>query len=146
MTSLKEQTQGQPGRQYYAAIDYAEKRDLTVGVVLHKEAVGEDSFRLVVDRMDVVVPRPDSPTPVAWVGDWIERISAKFQRVEFILDEWQLLGVIQAWEREGQNPAVRVRRRERQPRIGFDAASVDSAEASRVVSRLRPAIGYAAAG
>ncbi len=103
--SLKEQTQGQPGRQYFAAIDYAEKRDLTVGVVLHKEAMDDDSFRLVVDRMDVVVPRPDSPTPVAWVGDWIENISQKFQRVEFILDEWQLLGVIQAWERK-----VKIRR------------------------------------
>ncbi len=98
--SLKPQTQGQPNRQYYAAIDYAEKRDLTVGVVLHREKVGEDSFRLVVDRMDVTAPKPEAPTPVSWVGDWIESISAKFQRVQFILDEWQLLGVIQAFEKK----------------------------------------------
>jgi hypothetical protein len=98
--SLKLQTQGQPYRQYYAAIDYAEKRDLTVGVVLHREKVGEDSFRLVVDRMDVTAPKPDSPTPVSWVGDWIEEIAAKFQSVQFVLDEWQLLGVIQAWEKK----------------------------------------------
>lgn len=98
--NLKTQTQGQPGVQYFAAIDYAEKRDLTVGVVLHREAVGGDSFRLVVDRMDVVAPSSNSPTPVSWVSDWIQTISAKFQRVQFVLDEWQLLGVIQAWERK----------------------------------------------
>jgi hypothetical protein len=98
--SLKPQTQGQPHRQYYAAIDYAEKRDLTVGVVLHREKVGADSFRLVVDRMDVAVPKPDAPTPVSWVGEWIEKISAQFRPVQFVLDEWQLLGVIQAFEKK----------------------------------------------
>ena len=34
------------------------------------------------------------------MGDWIAEINSNFQRVKFVLDEWQLLGVIQAWERK----------------------------------------------
>lgn len=58
--SLTEQAAGRPGRQYFAALDYAEKIDRTVGVILHRE--GE---RLIVDRMDVVDPCPNVPPPSA---------------------------------------------------------------------------------
>ncbi|QDT36112.1 Phage Terminase [Stratiformator vulcanicus] len=75
---------------YFAAVDYGEKHDFTVGVVLHAE--GET---LIVDRMDVVVPTPNNPVPVQWVEDWIERTAERFGRVKFVVDEYQLAGVVQ---------------------------------------------------
>ena len=45
--------------------------------------------------MDVVVPRPGRPVLVQWVEDWIERTAHEFQRIRFVLDEYQLLSVIQ---------------------------------------------------
>ncbi len=91
--SLTPQTHGEPYRRYVAAVDYAEKRDLTVGVVLHREG---DSF--VVDRMDAVRPVPAQPTRVEWVDAWIEGIAARFHDVTFVLDPWQLVGTIQRYE------------------------------------------------
>lgn len=91
--SLSPQQQGQPGRRYFAAVDYAEKHDYTVGVVLHREAE-----RLVIDRMDVIVPQPDSPVPIVWVEEWMQRIAAGFHSVSFVLDEYQLLGTLQRFE------------------------------------------------
>ncbi|MBI1347268.1 terminase [bacterium] len=75
---------------YVAAIDYAEKHDRTVGVVVHREGP-----TMIVDRMDVVAPSADQPVLVQWVEDWIAHIAAHFPRVRFVLDEYQLLGVIQ---------------------------------------------------
>ncbi len=85
-----EQVRGQFGRSYFAAVDYAEKHDRTVGVVVHRE--GE---AIIVDRMDVAVPRPGQPVLVAWVEGWITRIAASFPGVQFVLDEYQLLSVLQ---------------------------------------------------
>ncbi|QDU78618.1 Phage Terminase [Polystyrenella longa] len=86
---------GEPQYEYIAAIDYAEKRDYTVGIVLHCE--GE---RLIVDRMDVVVPSANEPTPVAWVEEWMHEIASSFSVQRFIIDEYQLLGTIQRLENE----------------------------------------------
>lgn len=91
--SLAIQPEGRPGIAYVAAIDYAEKHDHTVGVVAH-----HDGARVVVDRMDVVVPTPDRPTPVVWVERWIERIARDFGRVTFVVDPYQLVGTIQRFE------------------------------------------------
>lgn len=91
--SLSMQSRGQPHRQYIAAVDYAEKHDLTVGVVLHR-----DGPRLVVDRMDVAAPRHDAPVKVAWVEAWMRQIAADFHAVTYVLDEYQLLGTIQTLE------------------------------------------------
>jgi hypothetical protein len=91
--SLTMQSRGTPHRTYIAAVDYAEKHDFTVGVVLHREG-----RRLIVDRMDVACPRPDAPVKVAWVEAWIDRIAAAFPPVTFVLDEYQLLGTIQRLE------------------------------------------------
>jgi hypothetical protein len=88
--SLTCQLRGQPGRQYYAAIDYAEKHDRTVGVVVHP--AGE---RIIVDRMDVAVPSPDQPIPVSWVEEWIGDMAQRFTPVRFVVDEYQLLSVLQ---------------------------------------------------
>jgi hypothetical protein len=88
--SLALRSRGEPQRRYFAAVDYAEKRDRTVGVVVHRE--GE---RIVVDRLDVAVPRPEHPVPVSWVEDWIAQTAAHFGSVRFVLDEYQLVGVIQ---------------------------------------------------
>lgn len=81
---------GRRGVRYVAALDYAEKRDNTVGCVCHREG---DS--VVVDRMDVVRPTPLSPTPVAWVQEWIEEVAAGFPHVEFVVDPYQLVQTIQ---------------------------------------------------
>lgn len=90
---LQIQETGVGHRQYVAAIDYAEKHDYTVGVVLHQE--GED---LVIDRMDVVVPSPERPTPISWVENWIHQMASRFAVTEFVIDEYQLLGTIQKLE------------------------------------------------
>lgn len=91
--SLALRSHGQPGVHYIAAVDYAEKHDYTVGVVVHR-----DGNRVVVDRMDVVVPRHDAPVKVAWVEDWIRRVDAGFHSVTFVIDEYQLVGTIQKLE------------------------------------------------
>ncbi len=90
---LKIQQVGQRGVRYVAAIDYAEKRDYTVGVIVHR-----DGSKVVVDRMDVVVPDTDHPTPVKWVDAWMEQMAGCFPGVEFVVDEYQLLGTIQRLE------------------------------------------------
>lgn len=92
--SLRIRNHGEPGQQYLAAIDYAEKRDYTVGVIVHREGQ-----RVVVDRMDVVRPRPDCPVEVAWVEDWMERTASAFHAVTFIVDEYQLVSTIQKFGR-----------------------------------------------
>ncbi|MCA8993398.1 MAG: terminase [Planctomycetaceae bacterium] len=90
---LSYQPQSRSYGMHVAAIDYAEKHDYTVGCVAHWEG-----NRIVVDRMDVVVPTPHQPTPVKWVEDWMEEISSNFPNVTFVVDEYQLLGVIQKYE------------------------------------------------
>jgi phage terminase large subunit-like protein len=92
-SSLKPANSGQPGQQYIAAIDYAEKRDYTVGVLLH-----HDGSRIVVDRCDVVVPSEGNPVKVSWVENWIKNIKEQFHQVHFIIDEYQLLSTIQKLE------------------------------------------------
>jgi hypothetical protein len=93
--SLKQQEQGDSRIQYVAAIDYAEKRDLTVGVVCH-----HDGERVIVDRMDVVQPTPGRPTRVDWVEDWIAGVAARFVNTTFVVDEHQLVGTVQKLERK----------------------------------------------
>ncbi len=87
---LSPQSRGVPGQWYVASLDYAEKHDFTVGCVCH-----HTGSRIVVDRMDVVRPTPERPTPVEWVEDWIEQTAAGFPDVTFVIDEHQLVGTIQ---------------------------------------------------
>lgn len=87
------QQAGQPQFEYVAAIDYAEKHDFTVGCVCHRE--GET---ILVDRMDVVQPRPGCPTRIEWVERWIVEIASLFPRIRFVVDEFQLVGTIQKLE------------------------------------------------
>ena len=84
---------GQPGIQYMAAIDYAEKHDFTVGVICH-----HDGQRIIVDRMDVVRPSPLDTTPTAWVEEWIEIAASRFPSIRFVIDEYQMLSLIQKLE------------------------------------------------
>lgn len=81
---------GSPEFDYVAAIDYAEKHDRTVGVVIHR-----DGPLVIVDRMDVVAPDAEHPVLVQWVEDWITQTATEFPRIRFVLDEYQLLGVLQ---------------------------------------------------
>jgi len=84
---------GQPQFCYVGSIDYAEKHDLTVGCLCHREG-----DCVIVDRMDVVRPTSSRPTPVQWVTDWIRRIARDFGSVRFVVDEYQLVGVVQQLE------------------------------------------------
>lgn len=84
------QMKGRPDVEYIAAIDYAEKHDRTVCVVLHREGP-----LFIVDKMDVAVPQPQRPVLVQWVEDWIVATAQAFPHIRFVLDEYQLLGVIQ---------------------------------------------------
>jgi hypothetical protein len=90
---LSYQENGRHRIEYVAAVDYAEKRDYTVGCICHREGM-----RIIVDRMDVVRPTLDRPTPVQWVNDWIEDVAARFRSVRFILDPHQLVQTIQQLE------------------------------------------------
>lgn len=91
--TLAPRERGVRGRLYVAAIDYAEKHDLTVACVCH-----HDGERIVVDRMDVVRPTSARPTPVQWVEDWIAEVAQSFPDVTFVVDEHQLVGTIQRLE------------------------------------------------
>ena len=84
---------GSPQHQYIASIDYAEKHDYTVGVIVHREG-----DRTILDRMDVVRPSPLCPTPIAWVEDWIDRAAAAFPGIAFVIDEFQLLSTYQKYQ------------------------------------------------
>ncbi|MBX3442902.1 MAG: terminase [Planctomyces sp.] len=81
---------GAAGQRPVAAIDYAEKRDLTVGCVCRLE-----QGVVIVDRMDVVRPAPDRATPVQWVEDWMRDMAARFPGIRFVIDEYQLAGTAQ---------------------------------------------------
>jgi hypothetical protein len=91
--SLSYQSHGQPRLSYVAAIDYAEKHDLTVGCVCHREG-----RTIIVDRMDVVRPSPLRLTPVDWVEGWLREVGQNFPGVRFIVDPHQLVSVIQKWQ------------------------------------------------
>jgi hypothetical protein len=88
--SLRALERGHNNCDYLAVVDYAEKHDYTVGCVCHYEG-----RRVIVDRMDVMVPAADRPTPVRWVVDWTHRMAADFPGVRFVFDAYQLLSVIQ---------------------------------------------------
>jgi hypothetical protein len=92
--SWYEQSRGRPDRHYVAAIDYAEKHNLTAAVVLHRE--GE---HLLIDRLDVAVPQPDAPVLVTWVEQWMAQTAAAFPQLTFVIDDYQLLGTLQRLSR-----------------------------------------------
>ena len=77
---------------YVASLDYAPKHDYTVGAIMHQEG-----NRIIVDRLDVVVPTPQRTTRVDWVKNWMKWTQNHFGgshgHVYFILDQYQLLGV-----------------------------------------------------
>ncbi len=89
-TALTIRDAGEPGARYIGAVDYAEKHDRTVGVIVHREG-----DRIIVDRMDVVAPEGNRPVPVRWVEDWIAKMGRAFRPIRFVLDEYQLVGTLQ---------------------------------------------------
>lgn len=101
---------------YVVALDYAEKKDRTVGVVAHLE----DEENIIVDRMDVVDPSmfPDGVTPVTWCEEWLRDVYEKFgtgqnkygveRELHAVVDKTQLLWLIQKYTHteEGLNIAI----------------------------------------
>lgn len=92
-TSLSSAKKGHSQHQYIAAIDYAEKHDYTVATIIHQH-----QSQIIVDRMDVTAPTPESPTPVSWVSDWLESVATQFPNLTIVIDPWQLIGLIQQYE------------------------------------------------
>lgn len=98
---------------YVASLDYAEKKDRTVGVVAHR--VGD---KVIVDRMDVVQPTdfPDGVTPVKWCEDWLKEVYTSFgtgrdhygrpRQLHVVLDKHQLLWLLQKWEYTVDNMVI----------------------------------------
>jgi hypothetical protein len=88
------------GWKYVAVLDYAPKKDNTVGVVMH--LMGN---KIIIDRMDVIKPTPDKPTPVKWVETWMENIQhlfgGQYGQVHFVLDAYQLMGVTEDYLEKG---------------------------------------------
>jgi hypothetical protein len=91
------------GWSYVASLDYAEKNDRTVGVVMHQYG-----NRLIVDRMDVLDPQlcQGGLIRADWCKNWMRHIQDRFGsqngRVVFVVDEWQLKSIItELREQEG---------------------------------------------
>ena len=92
----------QQGWTYVASLDYAEKIDRLVGTVGHRW-----QNKIIVDRMDVIDPVAygvDS-IPLRWVEEWMrwvdKSVGGEMQGVEFVVDKWQLLSIIQQLRDEG---------------------------------------------
>lgn len=81
-------------RNYVASIDYGPKRDRTVCMVGHREG-----GVAVVDRMDTWT----TPCQPSEVQAWVEEIQKKFRPAEYVIDPYQMLGVIEQMRRKGYN-------------------------------------------
>ncbi|MFO1022601.1 MAG: hypothetical protein U0903_18175 [Planctomycetales bacterium] len=81
-------------KQYVAAIDYAEKHGQHGGGGGASGGAGGDRRP---DGCDQAV-RTFRSVRVAWVDEWLEEIAEKFPGVEFVIDEYQLVGTIQRYE------------------------------------------------
>jgi hypothetical protein len=95
---LRQMEFGIPGWSYIAVVDFAEKHDYTAGIVGHIF-----DKKIIVDRLDVVVPQPLVPTKTRWVYHWMKNISERFGDVAFVLDKHQLLSVGEELMDEGFN-------------------------------------------
>lgn len=93
---LNEEEHGVEGWEYVATVDFAEKRDYTVGCVGHVY-----DRRIIVDRMDVIVPQPNRPTKTSWVLEWMRNVQREFRNVRFVVDPYQLLTVMEMLSDEG---------------------------------------------
>lgn len=69
-----------------ASIDYAPKKDRTVCLVGHAREDGT----AIVDRMDVMQTVPPSA-----VLDWVKDVAPRFEPDEWVIDPYQMLGVIE---------------------------------------------------
>lgn len=93
--NLAYRPRGERGVRYYAAIDYAPKKDRTAMCVLHAD---KTTRRVVVDRLDVLQGSPDQPVQVAQVEAWLEGVRADFADVQFTIDSYQMESTIQKYE------------------------------------------------
>lgn len=94
-STLSIQAKGSRPFRYVAVLDYAEKIDLTAGCIAHWD---HDRRQVIIDRLDVVKPTPNRPTPVKWVESWIHQTERLFgPHVQFVIDDWQLLALCQEW-------------------------------------------------
>lgn len=91
----------QDGWSYVASLDYAEKHDRTVGMVMHLSG-----YHIFVDRCDVICPyvRKES-TKVRWCKQWMRNVKKQFGgrygTVHFVIDKYQLLAVKEELEEDG---------------------------------------------
>lgn len=98
---------------YVAAIDYAEKVDRTVGVLLHREGPN-----LIVDRMDVIDPDHTATgvTSVYWCENWLEWVYNTFgtgedahgrpRELHVVIDKTQLLWLLEKYQYKYDNLVI----------------------------------------
>ncbi len=77
-------------------MDYAEKHDFTVGGIGHVY-----DHKILVDRMDVEMPRPGKSVKTSWVRNWMQNIQERFLDVLFIVDPYQLVTIIEELGADG---------------------------------------------
>lgn len=117
---------------HVVALDYGPKRDRTCGVVGHRCPV---TRRAVVDRMDVWT----GPCAPSEVWDWVQEMERAFRPNRYIIDPYQMLGVIENMQ------AARMPVYEWEPRGGAGnariAQSLRTAVAGKVLA-LYPGAGH----
>lgn len=90
-----------PATRYMLGVDVGIKKDRTVATIAHAEPVaGQELPRIVVDKMQVWVPRKMRPVRLADVEGWLKEFSKRYRAV-VVADPSQALGLLQALKRSG---------------------------------------------
>lgn len=93
---LRQRTQGEPGKQYVAVVDYGAVKDRTALWVGHLEVLHPSIDPvLITDSLDVWVGTHDNPVKLERVKDWIKRVNISFNRPTIIVDQHQMEGIVQ---------------------------------------------------
>jgi len=87
-------TNGKPGVQYIASIDYAPVRDRTAMAVLHQEPDGT----AIIDRLDVLQGSRNRRVPITDVEGWLDRQRVSFGLVGAVIDPYQMESTIQKYQ------------------------------------------------
>lgn len=85
---------GEPGKTYWAGVDYGASKDRTALCVLHRTG---DS--IIIDRMDVFQGTKEEHVPIAKIEAWLDFIADKFPLEMVVIDRWQMEQVIQRYQR-----------------------------------------------
>ena len=88
-------TQGKPGQEYWAGIDYGPKRDRTALSICHQT----ESGLVILDRLDVWQGSPHAPIQIAEVRSWLQESRQQFPDLHVVVDPHELEELVQDYER-----------------------------------------------